>query len=174
MITAVEPNPAGTAGTEADERFLHQAIEIAVGAAGESGGPFGAIVVRDGVVVGEGSNQVVASSDPSAHAEVVALRAAAGNLGTHLLNGCVVYASCEPCPMCLAASFWARIDRIVFAGTRHDAAAAGFDDAALYAEMMAAAGDLDLERTLPVVQMLSDEAGAPFAAWARNPDRVPY
>jgi tRNA(Arg) A34 adenosine deaminase TadA len=76
--------------------------------------------------------------------------------------------------MCLAASFWARIDRIVYAGTRHDAAAAGFDDAALYAEMMAAAGHLDLERTLPVVQMLSDEAAAPFAAWARNPDRVPY
>ena len=165
MITAVDAD---------DERFLRQAIDVAVKAAGEGGGPFGSIVVRDATVVGVGANEVVGSSDPTAHAEVVALRDAARRLGTHLLTGCVVYASCEPCPMCLAASFWARVDRVVFAASRYDAAAAGFDDAELYAEMLAAAGRGDRDPLLTVVQLLSAEGGTPFAAWAANPDRVPY
>jgi tRNA(Arg) A34 adenosine deaminase TadA len=155
-----------------DETFLRQAIDLAVESAGTTGGPFGSLVVKDGVVVGTGTNQVVGTTDPTAHAEVVALRAAARHLGTHVLSGCVVYASCEPCPMCLAAAFWSRVDRVVFAATRHDASAAGFDDDALYGELAAALGQGP--RTLPVEQVVTAESQAPFAAWAANPDRVPY
>src|SRR5687767_3602429 len=131
-MVAVEPAPPST---NDEERFLRQAVDVATRAAWEGGGPFGSIVVLDGTVVGIGSNQVVRTADPTAHAEIVALRAAARFLGSHLLTGCVVYASCEPCPMCLAAAFWARVDRVVHAATRHDAAAAGFDDDALYREL---------------------------------------
>jgi tRNA(Arg) A34 adenosine deaminase TadA len=178
MITGMQSGPETTDATEAadpDVGFLRRAIALATDAAGQVGsGPFGSVVVHDGTVVGEGCNEVVRSSDPTAHAEVVALRAAARRLGTHLLEGCVVYASCEPCPMCLAAAFWSRVDRIVFAATRHDAAAAGFDDAELYAEMVDAAEHREHERTPPVTRLLSDEAGAPFAVWEANADRVPY
>jgi guanine deaminase len=155
-----------------DARFLEQAIELAVRSASEGGGPFGSIVVLGDEVVGTGNNQVVSSTDPTAHAEVVALRNAARRLGNHVLRGCVVYASCEPCPMCLAAAFWSRVDRVVYAASRHDAAAAGFDDEELYGELAAALGDG--ERRLPVVALPTRRARAPFAAWAANPDRVPY
>ena len=187
MITAMEPGSFDAAPSarghrtdfvnmdDPDVGFLRRAIELATEAAGGVGsGPFGSVVVHDGTVVGEGVNQVVSMSDPTAHAEVVALRAAARRLGTYLLEGCVVYASCEPCPMCLAAAFWSRVDRIVYAATRHDAAAAGFDDAELYAEMVDAAEHHEHERTPPVARLLSDEAGAPFEVWATNPNRVPY
>jgi tRNA(Arg) A34 adenosine deaminase TadA len=155
-----------------DETFLRQAIELAVESAGTIGGPFGSLVVRDGEIVGTGNNRVVGTTDPTAHAEIVALRAAAHRLGTHVLSGCVVYASCEPCPMCLAAAFWSRVERVVYAATRNDAAAAGFDDAALYDELAAAVGQG--RRTLPVEQLVMDGSRAPFEAWAANPDRVPY
>src|SRR5690606_1587565 len=98
------------------------------------GGPFGALVVRAGEVLATGENRVLSSHDPTAHAEIVALRAAALRAGTHELRGATLYASCEPCPMCLAAAWWARVDRVIFAATREDAAAAGFDDAAIYTE----------------------------------------
>jgi tRNA(Arg) A34 adenosine deaminase TadA len=153
-----------------DEGFLRQAIELATRSAAEGGGPFGALVVRRDVVIGTGNNRVVTTSDPTAHAEIVALRAAAGTLGTHLLDGCVVFTSCEPCPMCLAAAFWARVERVVYAADRHDAADAGFDDEALYQELAAPLA----ERRLPVVRLLADEGLGPFQAWAANPDRVPY
>jgi guanine deaminase len=162
------------ASSAEDDAFLRRAIELAERAAWEGGGPFGAVIVSDGAVVGTGTNAVVSSLDPTAHAEVVALRDAARRLRTFLLRGSVVYTSCEPCPMCLSAAFWARVDRIVFAATRYDAAAAGFDDAELYAEMLAAAGRGDRTPTLPVEQRLTEEAGKPFAAWAANPNRVPY
>jgi tRNA(Arg) A34 adenosine deaminase TadA len=182
MITAMESGPQSVPSPvpsddpeDPDIGHLRRAIDLATEAAGGVGtGPFGSVIVHEGEVVGEGVNQVVASSDPTAHAEVVALRAAARRLGTHLLEGCVVYASCEPCPMCLAAAYWSRIDRIVYAATRHDAAGAGFDDAELYAEMVDAAEHREHERTPPVTRLLSDEAGAPFEAWARNPNRVQY
>jgi tRNA(Arg) A34 adenosine deaminase TadA len=153
-----------------DERFLRQAIEMATRSATEGGGPFGALVVRQGVVIASGNNRVVPTSDPTAHAEIVALRAAAATLGTHVLDGCVVFTSCEPCPMCLAAAFWARIERVVFAANSHDAADAGFDDEALYDELAAPAD----QRRLPVVRLLAEEGLGPFRAWAANPDRVPY
>lgn len=157
---------------DVDGRFLQQAIDLAVRSAREGGGPFGSLVVRDGAVIGTGNNQVVSSTDPTAHAEVVALRNAALRLGTHVLSDCVVYASCEPCPMCLAAAFWSRVSRVVYAATRHDASAAGFDDAALYTELAAALGQG--QRKLPVVRLAMNEALGPFRAWAANAGRVPY
>lgn len=137
--------------------------------AGE-GGPFGAVVARGDEVLAEGWNQVTPACDPTAHAEVVALRGAAARLHDFSLAGCVLYTSCEPCPMCLAAAYWARVDRIVFAATRADAAAGGFDDAFLYDELARPLG----QRRLPMGQALHDEAAAVFDDWLAKPDRVPY
>ena len=115
-----------------NKKFMKRAIRLAMNnSADGKGGPFGAVVVRGGVVAGEGSNKVVESKDPSAHAEIVAIRAACRKLGTHVLSGCEIYCSCEPCPMCLAAIYWARIDAVYFACSSGDAAAAGFDDSAI-------------------------------------------
>lgn len=153
-----------------EEEHVRQAIALANDAAANGGGPFGAVVVRSGVVVGIGTNDVVGAVDPTAHAEVVAIRDACRGLETHELTGSTIYASCEPCPMCLAAAWWARVDAIVFAADRHQAAAAGFDDAALYTEV---AAPLD-ERSLPVRQLLAAEGDGPFQTWAANEARVPY
>jgi guanine deaminase len=150
--------------------MLRQAIALAVESAGTDGGPFGAIVARGDAVLSTGTNRVTSSGDPTAHAEIVAIREAATALGTHDLSGTTLYSSTEPCPMCLAAAWWARVDGIVFAADRHAAARAGFDDAAIYEEVAA-----DREaRTLPCRQALADEGEAPFRAWAANPDRQPY
>jgi guanine deaminase len=151
-------------------QFLRQAIALAVESAGTDGGPFGAVVAKDDVLVSAGTNRVTATGDPTAHAEIVAIRRAAEALGTHDLSGCTLYASTEPCPMCLAATWWARIDAIVFAADRDAAARAGFDDAAIYKEV---AAERDV-RTLPCRQHLAEEGEAPFAAWAANPARKPY
>jgi tRNA(Arg) A34 adenosine deaminase TadA len=153
-----------------DAEVLREAIEIGVRSASGGGGPFGALVAKDGEVVGRGNNRVVAEHDPTLHAEVVAIREACRALGTHDLSGAVLYASCEPCPMCFGAAWWARVDRIVHAASRADAAAAGFDDAAIYADVGLPAG----ARTLATVQLLPEEGWRPFTAWAANPERVPY
>lgn len=154
-----------------DEDFLRRAIELSGdNARTAEGGPFGAVVVRDGIVVGEGSNRVTADHDPTAHAEVVAIRRACAHLATHELAGAVIYTSCEPCPMCLAAILWARIDRMVYASTRVDAAEIGFDDAWFY-EQVAAPID---RRALPARNLLRDEARAVFRQWAGNPNKNPY
>jgi guanine deaminase len=150
--------------------LLRKAIALAVESAGTDGGPYGAVVARGDEVISTGTNRVTASGDPTAHAEIVAIRRAAEALGTHDLSGCVLYASTEPCPMCLAATWWARIGEIVFAADRHAAARAGFDDAAIYQEV---ASDRDV-RSIPCVQHLADEGEAPFQAWAANPARQPY
>src|SRR4051794_39992736 len=150
--------------------LLRQAIALAVESAGTDGGPFGAVVARGEEILSTGTNRVTASGDPTAHAEIVAIRRAAEALGTHDLSGCVLYASTEPCPMCLAATWWARIGEIVFAANRDAAARAGFDDAAIYQEV---ASDRDV-RSIPCVQHLADEGEAPFEAWAANPARRPY
>ena len=134
------------------------------------GGPFGALVVKDGVVVGQGHNQVTTSNDPTAHAEMVAIRDACERLDTFSLAGCELYTSCEPCPMCLAAAWWARMDRIWYASTRDDAAAVGFDDAALYREV---AAPLDA-RSLPIEQVEIEQAAELMNAWDRKADKVPY
>lgn len=134
------------------------------------GGPFGAVIARGGEVVAEGWNQVVSSNDPTAHAEVVAVRRACAALGTFNLSGCEVYTSCEPCPMCLGAIHWARIDRIWFANDRHDAAAIGFDDEILYREIARPLTG----RTTPIEQMMRAEAHDVFEQWAGTPGRVMY
>ena len=153
-----------------DADFMIKAIALACeNARLGRGGPFGAIVVHDDKVVGEGSNQVTGTNDPTAHAEVVALRAAGKKLDRFVLEGCVLYTSCEPCPMCLAAAYWARVDRIVFAATQDDAAAAGFDDAFLYEEI----GKSHDARQLPIKRLAID-AEDPFKIWLANPNRIPY
>ncbi len=134
------------------------------------GGPFGAVVVRNGSIVGEGSNTVTSSNDPTAHAEVEAIRDACRRLKTFALNDCELYTSCEPCPMCLAATYWARIRAIYFGNTRADAAAAQFDDDRLYREM----GMPHEKRTVPIQPLLRDEALTVFAEWTAKRDKIPY
>jgi guanine deaminase len=136
----------------------------------QDGGPFGAVVVKDGRIVGEGRNMVIATNDPTAHAEIVAIRAATQRLGTFDLSGCTIYASCEPCPMCLGAVLWSRIARLYHAGDRNDAKAIGFDDALFYREL---AQPPD-RRSVNTERLLADEARAVFAAWAGDPGRVRY
>lgn len=134
------------------------------------GGPFGAVVVKAGRIVGRGWNRVTSANDPTAHAEVVAIRDACRRLKTFSLAGCELYASCEPCPMCLAAAYWARLRRVYYGATRRDAARAGFDDARFYRELKRSRAG----RTLPLRQLLRDEARAVLTEWERKPDRVPY
>jgi guanine deaminase len=151
--------------------FMRRAIGLSrEGVMSGRGGPFGAVVVRDGRVVGEGSNQVLATSDPTAHAEIVAIRAASASLRRFDLSGCEIYASCEPCPMCLAAIHWARIDRVYYGNGRADAARIGFDDAVIYEEV---ARPLT-ERKVPMVRLLPDEARLAFDLWEAKPDKVRY
>jgi guanine deaminase len=135
-----------------------------------SGGPFGAVIARDGEIVAEGWNQVTSSNDPTAHAEVVAIRRACTALGRFDLSDCEIYASCEPCPMCLAAVYWARLRRIAYGNDRRAAAAIGFDDDFLYREVPK---PLD-QRSIPTTQHLADEALAAFDAWAVKPDKIAY
>jgi guanine deaminase len=150
---------------------MRRAIELArEGVRHRWGGPFGAVVVRDGRIIGEACNRVTTSNDPTAHAEVEAIRAACRSIGTFDLSGCTIYASCEPCPMCLAAICWARIGAIYHAGTRNDAADAGFDDAAIYAEVARPAG----ERVIPLTQLMREDALAAFGEWKADAGRVPY
>ncbi len=134
------------------------------------GGPFAALIVRDGRIVGEGVNTVTASNDPTAHGEVNAIRAAARALGTFTLAGCQLYTSCEPCPMCLAAAYWARIEAVYYGSSAADAARAGFDDAYLYEEFR----KVPAARALPATQLLGNEAWASFAAWIASGSKVPY
>ena len=135
-----------------------------------TGGPFAAVVVREGKIVGEGANSVTVTNDPTAHAEVNAIRSAAKALRTFDLAGCELYSSCEPCPMCLAAAYWARLDAVYYGASAADAARAGFDDAFLYAELRKDAS----QRKLSSTQLLADEAWASFAAWIASPNKVEY
>ncbi|WP_282606456.1 nucleoside deaminase [Pelagibius sp. Alg239-R121] len=153
------------------EDFMRQAIDLS----GERmraglGGPFGAVIVKDGKVIAEGSNQVTSTSDPTAHAEVVAIRAACKVLDSFSLEGCEIYTSCEPCPMCLSAIYWARLDRIFYANGREDAAAIGFDDDHIYQEIPKA---LEL-REIPTERLLAGEAWLVFAEWQEKTDKIMY
>jgi len=153
-----------------DQGFLDLAVELAVQNVADGGGPFGAVVVRDGVVISRGQNRVTRDNDPTAHAEVQAIRAACRELGTFSLAGCTLYSSCEPCPMCLASSLWARVDRVLFAADRYDAARGGFDDRAFY-ELF------DTPRSqwaVPVQQQRDENSPAPFDAWLASVERVDY
>jgi guanine deaminase len=134
------------------------------------GGPFGAVIVKDGRIIAEGTNLVTSANDPTAHAEIVAIRQACRVLGHFHLTGCEIYASCEPCPMCLGGIYWARLDRVFFGGTRGDAAQAGFNDEWIYQELAAPLG----ARGVPMEQLLREEALLAFQEWKRKEDRVHY
>ena len=150
---------------------MRRAIRLAEeNAASGNGGPFGAVIVKDGKVVAEGSNTVTVDNDPTAHAEVTAIRRACAVLGTFDLSGCELYTSCEPCPMCLAACYWAHVSKVFYAAGREDAADAGFDDEMIYVEV---AKQLN-ERKLPFVQLLPEEGLRPFMLWKSNPDKIKY
>ena len=166
MRTIANGAPAST------ERLLLRAIEIGRdGMLARRGGPFGALIATaDGSIVAEGCNEVTSTNDPTAHAEVTAIRRACAALGTFLLAGKVLYTSCEPCPMCLAAAYWARVDAIVFAASRADAAAGGFDDEFLYRELVLPMGT----RRLPISQAAAAEGAALFAEWLRLEGRTSY
>jgi guanine deaminase len=153
------------------EKFMREAIRQSLeGMERNDGGPFGAIVVKDGNIVGRGNNRVTSSNDPTAHAEVVAIRDACKNLGSFQLDGCDIYTSCEPCPMCLGAIYWARPERVFFGCTRTDAADIQFDDALIYNEMT-----VPLEqRKIPMIPLLRDEALAVFRAWKEKEDKTEY
>ncbi|HYL85553.1 MAG TPA: nucleoside deaminase [Candidatus Angelobacter sp.] len=150
--------------------FMARAIALSIESVKVGGGPFGAVVVRDGKIVAEGFNQVTAKNDPTAHAEVIAIRQACAKLGTFELMDCELYTSCEPCPMCLGAIYWARLSRIYFAGTAEDAAKIGFDDSFIYNEMKQPFA----QRRIPAVQLMREEAMAGFRAWAAKPDKISY
>jgi tRNA(Arg) A34 adenosine deaminase TadA len=154
-----------------NEHFMQRAIALAIqNVQSGRGGPFGALIVKDGKIISEGANQVTSANDPTAHAEIVAIRAACRSLGDFQLTGCDLYTTCEPCPMCLGAIYWARPARIFYAATAADAAAAGFDDAFIYEEIRQ---PLDA-RGLPCVQMLREDGLAPFQAWTAFKDKQPY
>lgn len=158
-------------GQANDAGFLREAIQLAeAGMQRGDGGPFGCVIVKDGAIIGRGNNRVTSTNDPTAHAEVVAIREACAALGNFQLTGCTLYTSCEPCPMCLGAIYWARPDRIVFAATRQDAADAGFDDSLIYDEL-----PLTPERRRILTQQdLRDEAQAVFLLWRGKSDKVAY
>jgi guanine deaminase len=161
LTPSTAPNPA----------FLRRAILLAIrNVESGAGGPFAAVIVRDGEIVGEGVNTVTAANDPTAHGEVNAIRSACKALSSFSLAGCELYTSCEPCPMCLAACYWARLDAIYYGASAADAARAGFDDAFLYEEFRKE----QPERSLPATQLLGDEAWAGFQAWIDSSSKIEY
>lgn len=152
------------------QRFIEQAVSLAVENVRQGGGPFGAVVVHRGVVIATGANQVTRTNDPTAHAEMVAIREACQALKTFQLTDCDLYTSCEPCPMCLGAIFWARLSRVFFAATHLDASAAGFDDSFIYQQIATPHS----EREIPMIQVADPNATQPFQEWANQSERTPY
>jgi guanine deaminase len=154
-----------------DNPFMARAIQLSLdNVLSGQGGPFGAVVVKDDSILAEGVNRVTASSDPTAHAEVVAIRSACAKLGTFVLEGCEIYTSCEPCPMCLGAIYWAHIARIYFGNVAAEASKIGFDDSFIYQEF---AQPLP-QRSIPIIQMMHEQAIAAFRAWQEKPNKIQY
>jgi len=153
-----------------DNPFMARAIQISIENVESGGGPFGSVVVRDGTLIAEAANQVTSTNDPTAHAEVLAIRAACAKLRSFDLRGCEIYTSCEPCPMCLSAIYWARLSRTYFAGAAADASKVGFDDSLIYREISLPPA----QRAVPMIQMMRDEALAAFRAWQEKPDKTVY
>ena len=152
------------------EELMRKAIELSIENVANGGGPFGAVIARDGSIVATGVNRVTSNCDPTAHAEVSAIRTACKELGTFDLSGCEIYTSCEPCPMCLGAIYWAHLDRMYYGDNKHDAAAIGFDDAFIYEEL-----DLKIQdRKLKSEVLLPEEAIKAFEDWERKTDKVEY
>jgi tRNA(Arg) A34 adenosine deaminase TadA len=153
-----------------DRRFMQMAIDLSIANIDEGGGPFGAVIVRDGKLISKGANRVVPNNDPTAHAEVEAIRKACRELQTFDLSGCTVYTSCEPCPMCLSALYWAGIERICYANTKRDAAAIDFDDSFIYDQLR-----LDYDRrSIRCEHFMRDEALGAFRKWEDTLDKVEY
>src|SRR6202161_2793594 len=154
-----------------DNTFMARAIQLSLeNVRTGSGGPFGCVIVKDGNIVAEGVNKVTATNDPTAHAEVVAIRAACERLGVFLLEDCEIYTSCEPCPMCLGAIYWAHLARINFGNGAEDASKIGFDDSLIYREI----AQPQSQRKIPMIQLMRDEALAAFHAWESKPDKIAY
>lgn len=153
-----------------DSELIDRAIGLAVDNVKHGGGPFGALIARNGEIISEGINRVTDNNDPTAHAEVQAIRAACAKLGTFDLSGCTIYSSCEPCPMCLGAIYWAHLDKVFFAGTRVDAAKAGFDDQMIYDEIAKPVSGRDV----PFKHIDAPSCLAPFEAWAQNQEKTEY
>jgi guanine deaminase len=157
--------------TKQDKIFMREAIRLSIeGMESGEGGPFGCVIVKNGSIIGRGNNRVTSTNDPTAHAEVVAIRAACQYLNAFQLEGCTVYTSCEPCPMCLGAIYWARPDRIFYACTREDAAAIDFDDEFLYRELVLPMP----ERRIPIVGLLREEGVVAFQKWKNKLDKTAY
>lgn len=155
---------------QTDSSFLQHAIDLAITSAKQHGGPFGAIIVKNGKIIGKGYNQVTENHDPSAHAEIMAIRDACKNLNNHQLTDCTIYSSCQPCPMCMSAIYWARLPKLIFAATAGDAANAGFDDQFIYDELAKPMA----QRSISIEQLEHDEANKSFEVWAANLSRQEY
>ena len=152
------------------EYFMREALRLSVENVTKGGGPFAAIIVKDGQVVAKATNNVVLDNDPTSHAEINAIRQACRALETFDLSGCIMFSSCEPCPMCLGAIYWARLEKIYYGNNKHDAAAIGFDDAFIYQQLHLAPD----KRTIPMVNLLPEEARAAFTKWEQKTDKVEY
>ena len=150
--------------------FMNRAIELSIESVNKGGGPFGCVIVKDEKIVSEGSNKVTSSKDPTAHGEIVAIREACKKINNFSLSGFELYSSCEPCPMCLSAIYWARIDKVYFANTRQDAQKIDFDDSLIYSEFQK---NID-KRKIPMVQMMRNEALKAFELWDKKTDKVKY
>jgi len=151
-------------------KFMLRAIELSISSAKDTGGPFGCVMVKDDKIIAEGSNKVTFSNDPTAHAEIVAIREACKKLNTFNLSGCDLYASCEPCPMCLSAIYWSHVDNIFYANTREDAKKINFDDSLIYSEI----SKKNEDRKIPIKQILRDEALKAFEIWDKKTDKIEY
>ena len=149
---------------------MKRAIELSIKSVNNGGGPFGCVIVKDEKIISEGSNKVTSSNDPTAHGEIVAIREACKSINNFSLNGCELYSTCEPCPMCLAAIYWARIDKVYYANTRKDAQKIGFDDSLIYSEFKKS---ID-KRKISMIQMMRNEALKAFELWDKKTDKVKY
>ena len=155
---------------ESKNKFMARAIELSIKSANTNGGPFGSVIVKDNKIISEGSNKVTSSNDPTAHAEIVAIRGACEQLKTFNLSSCEIYTTCEPCPMCLSAIYWSRIDKIFYANTREDAKSIDFDDSSIYFEVSKKIE----ERKIKMTQMLRNEAIKAFEIWDKKIDKIKY
>ena len=155
---------------EDKKKFMAKAIELSINSANTIGGPFGSVIVKDSEIIAEGSNKVTSSNDPTAHGEIVAIREACKKLKTFDLSDCEIYTSCEPCPMCLSAIYWSRLNKIYYANTRDDAKKIDFDDSFIYLEIPKKIGD----RKIKMTQMLRDEALKAFEIWNKKVDKIKY
>lgn len=153
-----------------DQQFMQQAIDLSIENVANGGGPFGAVIVRNGEVIATGTNRVTANCDPTAHAEINAIRAACAKINDFKLSGCTVYSSCEPCPMCLSALYWAGVERIYYGNTKEDAKAIEFDDSFIYDQLPLN----HTERAIPCINVMRTEALTAFRIWEKKEDKTPY